>query len=309
MGPVLFLLTYVQYSLWATGSLGPASDDNTADKDHSSEEIMTDVGHTMSLRSRDENILVEEECGNLRDAFDALGEAYYGMEIQLKEKLSHISLMHERESNLSAQYRRDIADLQSLVEKQNESMASLRKRVHSLVTSIEYYKKKLLEVQSEERQVSLPLEEAVIQSVNALLSSKQRYKVMSVANISESMAKAIFNNNFANGMALNSIICHAKKWLRKNVFTPEQILKQMDLHGGTLNYEGISILNKIEAAPYTGNNTRVAKKLETAANELCPFHSYMTPFGEAIEFDYSKATRLVIDAFGLLQVGRERESN
>ncbi len=321
MGPVLFLLTYVQYSLWATGSLGPASDDNTADKDHSSEEIMTDVGHTMSLRSRDENILVEEECGNLRDAFDALGEAYYGMEIQLKEKLSHISLMHERESNLSAQYRRDIADLQSLVEKQNESMASLRKRVHSLVTSIEYYKKKLLEVQSEERQVSLPLEEAVIQSVNALLSSKQRYKVMSVANISESMAKAIFNNNFANGMALNSIICHAKKWLRKNVFTPEQILKQMDLHGGTLNYEGISILNKIEAAPCTGNNTRytnrllctssclkrVAKKLETAANELCPFHSYMTPFGEAIEFDYSKATRLVIDAFGLLQVGRERE--
>ncbi|MFO0446606.1 MAG: hypothetical protein ACK51L_02960 [bacterium] len=99
---------------------------------------MTDVGHTMSLRSRDENILVEEECGNLRDAFDALGEADYGMEIQLKEKLSHISLMHERESNLSAQYRRDIADLQSLVEKQNESMASLRKRVHSLVTSIEY---------------------------------------------------------------------------------------------------------------------------------------------------------------------------
>jgi len=301
LGPVLFLLTYVQYSLWATGSLGPASEDNTADKDHSSEEIMTDVGHTMSLHSRDENILVEEECGNLRDAFNALGEAYYGMEIQLKEKLSHISLMHERESNLSAQYRRDIA----------------------LVTSIEYYKKKLLEVQSEERQVSLPLEEAVIQSVNALLSSKQRYKVMSVANISESMAKAIFNNNFANGMALNSIICHAKKWLRKNVFTPEQILKQMDLHGGTLNYEGISILNKIEAAPCTGNNTRytnrllctssclkrVAKKLETAANELCPFHSYMTPFGEAIEFDYSKATRLVIDAFGLLQVGRERESN
>jgi len=84
LGPVLFLLTYVQYSLWATGSLGPASDDNTADKDHSSEEIMTDVGHTMSLRSRDENILVEEECGNLRDAFDALGEAYYGMESKMK---------------------------------------------------------------------------------------------------------------------------------------------------------------------------------------------------------------------------------
>jgi hypothetical protein len=229
--------------------------------------------------------------------------------------------MHERESSLSAQYRSDIADLQSLIEKLNESMESLWKRVHSLVTSLEYYKKKLLEVELQERHVSLPLEEAVIQSVNAMLSSKQRYKVMSVANILESIVKAIFNHNFANGMALNSIICHTKKCLRKNVFTPEQILKQMDLHGGTLNYEGILKLNKIEVASCTGNNTRytnrllctpsclkwVAKKLETAANELCPFHSYMTPFGEAIEFDYSKATYLVIDAFGLLQ-SRKRES-
>jgi hypothetical protein len=39
---------------------------------------------------------------------------------------------------------------------------------------------------------------------------------------------------------------------------------------------------------------------------LCPFHSYMTPFGEAIEFDYAKAMRLIIDAFGLSDVGRER---
>jgi hypothetical protein len=59
------------------------------------------------------------------------------------------------------------------------------------------------------------------------------------------------------------------KWLRKNVFTPEQILKQMDLHEGALNYEAISTPSCFK---------RVAKKLEAAANEICPFHSYMTPF-------------------------------
>ncbi len=42
--------------------------------------------------------LVEEECGNLHVAFDTLGETYYGIEIQYKEKSSHISLMYERES-------------------------------------------------------------------------------------------------------------------------------------------------------------------------------------------------------------------
>ncbi len=39
--------------------------------------------------------------------------------------------------------------------------------------------------------------------------------------------------------------------------------------------------------------------------DICPFTSFMTPFGEAIEFNYMKATRLVIDAFGLLDIGRE----
>jgi hypothetical protein len=85
----------------------------------------------------------------------------------------------------------------------------------------------------------------------------------------------------------------------------------MDLNGGTLNYEGIAILNDVEAASYNGNKSRyrnrllctpaclkrVAKKLEQTGNDICPFKSFMTPFGEAIEFDCTKATCLVIDAF------------
>jgi hypothetical protein len=34
---------------------------------------------------------------------------------------------------------------------------------------------------------------------------------MSAENISEAMTKAIINNNFVNGVALNSIISHANK--------------------------------------------------------------------------------------------------
>jgi hypothetical protein len=100
--------------------------------------------------------------------------------------------------------------------------------------------------------------------------------------------------------------------------------KQMDLNGGTLNYEGITILNDVEAASYNGSKNRyrkrllctpaclkrVATKLAQAVNDICPFKSFMTPFGEAIEFDYAKATRLVVDAFGLLDIlGRERAIN
>jgi len=188
-----------------------------------------------------------------------------------------------------------------------------------LLTSLEYYKRKH-DANAGEAKESLPLDEAIIKSVNSLLLSKHRYKSMTPANVAEAVTKAIFNYNFANGIAFDSIISYAKKWIQRNLFTPEQILKQMDLHGGTLNYEGITILNKIEPSYYNGDKQRyrdrllctpaclkrVAKHLESAGSTLCPFHSYMTPFGEAIEFDYAKAMRLIIDAFGLSDVGRER---
>jgi len=220
--------------------------------------------------------------------------------------------MYERQSKISEQYKQESDGLNSLITKQKYDLTSLHKRVYSLLTSLEYYKRK-----------SLPLDEAIIKSFNSLLSSKHHYKHMTSANVAEAVTKAIFNNNFANGVAFDSIISSAKQWIWKNIFTLELILKQMDLHGGTLNYEGITILNKIEAAYYTGDKQQyrdrllctwaclkwVAKHLESAESTLCSFHSYMTPFGEAIEFDYAKATHFIIDAFGLSDTGRERAVN
>jgi hypothetical protein len=194
---------------------------NNKDNSSSSEETAADVvahdetqaGYNITFRGS-EAVLAEEECANLREAFDTLGEAYYGMEIQFREKLSHISWMYERELKLSAQYRKDIDELKCLLDRQKDSVTSLQKRVHSLVNSVEYYKQKLTELQVHQRQHFLPLEEALVSSVNVLLTSKQRYKLMSTENISESIAKAVFNNNFVIGVALNSIITHAKGWLR-----------------------------------------------------------------------------------------------
>jgi hypothetical protein len=108
-----------------------APDGNNKDCSSSSEEIVADVvvndesqaGYNITLRGS-EAVVAEEQCANLREAFDTLGEAYYGMETQFLEKLSHISLMYERESKLSAQYRKDIDELKCLLDKQKDSMTS-----------------------------------------------------------------------------------------------------------------------------------------------------------------------------------------
>jgi hypothetical protein len=51
------------------------------------------------------------------------------------------------------------------------------------------------------------------------------------------------------------------------------------------------------------------KQLEQEGDRICPFKRISTPSGEGIEFDYTKVTRLIIDAFALGEAGKERSVN
>jgi hypothetical protein len=73
---------------------------------------------------------------------------------------------------------------------------------------------------------SVPLNESIVSVVNDLISSRQRYKLLSKANLGAAVAKAVFDPEFVGGAALECIINQSKKWLRKNVFSPAEILKQ-----------------------------------------------------------------------------------
>jgi hypothetical protein len=115
-----------------------------------------------------------------------------------------------------------------------------------------YYKKKSDGDHEKRRRESLPLDQAVIKVVGDLVQSQQRYKIMKHSNIASAIAKGIFNPEFLDGIAFYEIIHLAKAWLRKHVFNPAAILKQMDLRGGTLNYEGLSVLNDVESAASVG---------------------------------------------------------
>jgi hypothetical protein len=94
----------------------------------------------------------------------------------------------------------------------------------------------------------------------------------------------------------------------------------MDLRGGTLNYEGIKVLNNMEAA-YSGFGKRgrllctptclkkVARLLEKRRETISPFKQIHTPFGEGIELDYKKITRLVLNAFSLEDAAKQHSAN
>ena len=82
----------------------------------------------------------------------------------------------------------------------------------------------------------------------------------------------------------------AKHWLRTNVFTCYNILKEMDLAGGTLGYEGIEIMRSAEtkrAKYYQGSVIpsipefkRTAKKVEQLGHCLAPSVLGVTDAGD-----------------------------
>ena len=292
--------------------------------------------HSDSPEDGDENGSCDSsnasEVGGDVPFFDDELVAYYGalscLEAAFMEKLKaqaerFESVLQDTKTEVARRFENEISKLKELIERQKEEYRELKEENNALSRHMNYYKRKAKEDKDDRKAQSIPLDEAVIETVNKLLSSRQRYKLLSDKNKASLIAKAVFNPEFCHGVALEEIMKEAKQWLRQKVFTPVEILGQMDLHGGTLNYEGLKVLNDFEAAAYKGEARqirdrvlptpaclqKVAQILEREGDRLCPYEIIHTDFGEGIEFDYGKATRLVINAFGLEEQAKERSIN
>jgi hypothetical protein len=119
-----------------------------------------------------------------------------------------------------------------------------------------------------------------------------------------------------DGLAKDALLKKSKKILRDTVFTPYAILKSMDEHGGTLSYEGIKVLRKVESQgrtrffggliPSDGAIRNAAAKVEKVGRVLCPFKMVRTKLGELLEFDYQKKFQLVHNRLGVGEVAKTR---
>jgi hypothetical protein len=108
----------------------------------------------------------------------------------------------------------------------------------------------------------------------------------------------------------------ARKHFRDNVFTPYNVLKEMDLAGGTLSYEGIDVLRRVETGglkrfrgsmiPSKSEIKRMAGMVEWFARPFCPYELSQTSKGESVQFDFAKSMLCILRAFHLDDVGKTR---
>jgi hypothetical protein len=122
---------------------------------------------------------------------------------------------------------------------------------------------------------------------------------------------------YDDAVCLKAIIKRSKAWLRTNVFTCYNILREMDRAGGTLGYEGMEIRRSVETKkvkwckgsviPSIAEFKRTAKKVEQLAYVLAPFALGRTGAGdkECIDFQpHWKIMGTVFRAHGSLGAGR-----
>jgi hypothetical protein len=133
----------------------------------------------------------------------------------------------------------------------------------------------------------------IMEAMNDVITGAE-YRRWSADRIGQLVARMVWKHD---SFRQHLIVC-ARKYFRENVFTPFNILREMDLAGGTLSYEGIDVLRCVETngvkgcrgaiIPSKSELKRKASKIEWFAKEFCPFHLKQTTSGESVQFDYAK---------------------
>lgn len=149
----------------------------------------------------------------------------------------------------------------------------------------------------------------VLHAIDSVVKQHRRW---GAARIGDLVAKAVCNDE----VFFPHVLKLARRHLRKTIFTPFNILREMDLAGGTLSYEGIDVLRRVETSgvkrfrgsiiPSKAEIKRTARVVEWFARQYCPFDLKETNMGEAIQFDYAKTMLCITKAFHLDEIGKER---
>ena len=124
---------------------------------------------------------------------------------------------------------------------------------------------------------------------------------------------------FRNGVCQQYLVHRAKKWLQENIFSPYNLLREMDRAGGTLGYAGVEILRLLETKgkkwvkgtmiPSTKALKNAAAEAEKVGHACCPFELGYTARGghESAAFvPIEQTVSTILDAYSLKEIAKEQ---
>ena len=144
-----------------------------------------------------------------------------------------------------------------------------------------------------------------------IIRAKKLSTISKDTHAAKKIACALFEDNCMNGLLKKELIELSKKWIRTNIYNPQNILRVMDVSGGAINYHCIELLRSIESQnrpyfscilPSSSAIKRAAKKLEDYAMKVIPYDIYNHGNGEGFKFDFKKLFVLLSNSFKLTPI-------
>jgi hypothetical protein len=149
--------------------------------------------------------------------------------------------------------------------------------------------------------------------------SKEKKSEKTFRQNAKLVVHALWDCAHLHGFLKDEFMMMGKSMLRKEIFSPDKILRIMDLHGGTLSYEGLKVLRQLETdgqkwvrntvIPSTAELQRAAIVVQHYGSLICPYTIKKMPGeldGECISFSPEDVLRLALRACGLEDSARNR---
>lgn len=137
-----------------------------------------------------------------------------------------------------------------------------------------------------------------------------------ITDLVSQLVSLIFDDeSFLDGLLFEAVLLKLRKYYRKEVYNPHELLKAIDYTSGVLSYEGIELLRDVERLhfkgkkrvfftilPARGSMQYYAKKVKAIGQQFCPYETFHCTSGEGFKFDYKKSLELLMKVHRLWDI-------
>jgi hypothetical protein len=197
--------------------------------------------------------------------------------------------------------------LRGIVDKLHKELENTKRRE-------QYYKKKFADLREKyESSKGITVITNFKQTVILLSKTKNR----SPLRLSKSIVEQLWDDDFLEGHFKAEMIEKCRQYFRSAVFSPQNILRAMDMAGGQLSMQGVEVLRSLEVRgqkysrqsilPSPASIKRVAKVVESYAHMVVPYEYGILPGGgEFVRWEPADVVKLIILGFGLTTIAKNR---
>ena len=213
--------------------------------------------------------------------------------LQNQETIKDLQQQIEALSKKKHKMRESFKKQQKTIKKHLNEIGTLQRRVQTLEAKHGKIPSSCSSETNAKKLVS-HIKSVIVEAVRNHSGNSQRAKAFFAK-----IARMLLDEPIHNHQLSECLVRIVQRHLRKTVFTPFNILREMDMAGGKLNYAGIEVLRVVECGgkpkrkhtmiPSTSAIQRCAQYIEQFAEYVVPFHPIRNPKDGAEGFYFRAA--------------------